>query len=51
MNRIGIDIGGTQLRIAAYDQDGNELAKEVMPNDHTLGPEANVQRLLDCIDG
>ena len=50
-NRIGIDIGGTQLRVAAYTADGTLLHKEVMPNDHTLGPAENLQRLVDCIEG
>ena len=50
-NRIGIDIGGTQLRVAAYNEDGEELAKEVMPNDHDLGPAENLQRLIDVIEG
>lgn len=50
-NRIGIDIGGTQLRVAAYTEEGTELAKEVIPNDHDLGPAENLQRLVDIIDG
>ncbi len=50
MNRIGIDIGGTQLRVAAYDEKGNELFKQAMPNDHSLGPAENLQRLVDCIE-
>jgi mannose-6-phosphate isomerase class I/predicted NBD/HSP70 family sugar kinase len=49
-NRIGIDIGGTQLRVAVYNEDGKELAKEVMPNDHDLGPAENLQRLVDVIN-
>ena len=49
-NRIGIDIGGTQLRVAAYNEDGEELAKEVMLNDHDLGPAENLQRLIDVIE-
>ena len=48
-NRIGIDIGGTQLRVAAYNEDGLELAKEVMPNDFDLTPAENLQRLVDVI--
>ncbi len=49
-NRIGIDIGGTQLRVAAYNEDGEELAKAVMPNDHDLGPAENLQHLVDAIE-
>lgn len=51
MNRIGIDIGGTQLRVAAFDEASTLLAKEVMPNDVGLGPEANLGRLVDAIRG
>lgn len=49
-NRIGIDIGGTQLRVAAYNQDGEELAKTIIRNDHDLGPVENLQRLVGCIE-
>lgn len=49
-NRVGIDIGGTQLRVAVYSKDGDELAKQVMPNDHSLTPAENLQRLVDCIE-
>ena len=51
MNRIGIDIGGTQLRVAAFDGVGEMLFKEVMPNDSTQGPEANLARLAAAIEG
>lgn len=50
MNRIGIDIGGTQLRVAAYDDKGTELFKQVMPNDHALGPGGNLKRLVEAIE-
>lgn len=46
MYRIGIDIGGTQLRVAAYDQGGVQVAKAIMPNNHELGPEENCDRLI-----
>lgn len=49
MNRIGIDIGGTQLRVAAYSAEGEQLARKVMENDHSLGPERNLDRLVDAI--
>ena len=51
MNRIGIDIGGTQLRVAAFDDAGRMLFKEVMPNDQAQGPEANLARLAAVIEG
>ena len=49
-NRVGIDIGGTQLRAAVYNQDGEELAKTIMLNDHNLSPAENLQRLVGCIE-
>jgi glucokinase len=58
MNRIGVDIGGTQLRVAALDEEGSMLAlpdgslcRMAIPNDHSLGPEGNLTRLVDCIKG
>lgn len=50
MNRIGMDIGGTQLRVAAYDDEGVQLAREVMAHDHSVGPEANLDKLVAAID-
>ncbi|RVU97664.1 ROK family protein [Coriobacteriales bacterium OH1046] len=50
MHSIGIDIGGTQLRVAALGQDGRLIAKQAVPNDRTLSPQENVGRLLDCIE-
>ncbi len=50
MNRIGIDIGGTQLRVAAYAEDGTLLHRQAMANDHDLSPRENLQRLVDCIE-
>lgn len=49
MNYIGIDIGGTQLRVAAYDGNGVEIKKVIMPNDHTLGPRENCNNLISAI--
>lgn len=51
MRRIGIDIGGTQLRVAAFEQDGTLVKKEAMPNDHNLGPAGNLERLTRAIEG
>lgn len=49
MNRIGIDIGGTQLRVAAFDGGGRNLFKEVFRNDCTCGPEKNLDQLVSAI--
>ncbi len=49
MNRIGMDIGGTQLRVAAYDDEGRQLAREVFAHDHEVGPEANLDKLVAAI--
>ncbi|RVU96926.1 ROK family protein [Coriobacteriales bacterium OH1046] len=49
MNRIGIDIGGTQLRVAACDGEGAILFKEAFPNDRACGPEENLGRLVSAL--
>lgn len=51
MNRIGIDIGGTQLRVAAFSHEGALLAKEVFANDRRRGPEENLAKLAAAIEG
>ena len=51
MNRIGMDIGGTQLRVAAYSQSGELLARKAIANDHSLGPRENLDRLMGFVDG
>ncbi|MDO4539373.1 MAG: ROK family protein [Coriobacteriales bacterium] len=51
MNRIGMDIGGTQLRVAAFDDNGALVAREAVANDHELGPEKNLSRLMSFVDG
>jgi glucokinase len=50
-NRIGVYIGGKHLRVAAYDEDGAELAIGVVPNDFDLSPAENLQRIVDIIEG
>lgn len=51
MRRIGIDIGGTQLRVAAFEEDGTLVTKVAMPNNHGLGPAGNLERLARVIEG
>ena len=51
MNRIGMDIGGTQLRVAAYNDEGEQLARESIAHDHRLGPRENLNKLMDFVDG
>ena len=51
MNRIGMDIGGTQLRVAAYNDEGEQLARESIAHDHSLGPRENINKLMDFVDG
>ena len=51
MRRIGIDIGGTQLRVATFEGDGVLVTKAAMPNDHTKGPAENLERLACAIEG
>lgn len=50
MNRIGMDIGGTQLRVAAFDENNQVVEREAIPNDHTQGPQENLDRLLDIVN-
>lgn len=50
MNRIGMDIGGTQLRVAAFGEDNHLVARESVLNDHSRGPRENLGGLLDIVD-
>lgn len=50
MNYIGIDIGGTQMRVAAYNENGMEMKKVSMPNDHLLGARENCNNLIAAIN-
>lgn len=50
MNYIGIDIGGTQMRVAAYDENGEEVQKVVVPNNHAAGPHENCNQLIEAIN-
>jgi glucokinase len=47
---IGIDLGGTNLRAAAFDASGNLLARRVRSSDHHLGPEAVVEGIGSLVD-
>lgn len=51
VNRIGIDIGGTQLRVAAFGEDGELLERAAVANEADLGSEGNLARLVDAISG
>ncbi|MBR3311184.1 MAG: ROK family protein [Solobacterium sp.] len=42
----GIDIGGTQLRLGIFDENGNLLDVFKTDNDRSLGGEKNIDRLL-----
>ena len=50
MKRIGIDIGGTQLRIASFDEDYEIIKVNKIPNDRSLSARDNLCRLLDTFD-
>ena len=50
MNRVGMDIGGTQLRVALYSDEGEQLGRETMAHDHALGPRENLDRLVACLE-
>ena len=49
MKRVGVDIGGTQLRCAIFDQDGNILEKFKIRNDRSLSAKENLDRLIAFI--
>ena len=51
MTYAGIDIGGTQLRIGVFDDDGTLAAVFKTANDRSLGGERNMARLLDYVKG
>lgn len=51
MTRVGMDIGGTQLRVAAFADDGTIQYKAAIANDHTLGPRQNLDRLIATLEG
>lgn len=50
MARIGMDIGGTQMRVAAFTDEGELLKRASIKNDHNLGPKDNLDRLMVIVD-
>src|ERR1700678_1477272 len=46
---VGVDLGGTNLRIAAFDSQWNRLAFINLPTRASLGPEAVVRDMCDAI--
>lgn len=50
MNKIGIDIGGTQLRCAIFDEDGKLIKKVKFENERDLGCTGNLNKLIDFIN-
>lgn len=51
MRRVGVDIGGTQLRVAILEEDGTLVAKMAIPNDRGMGPVGNLERIARAIEG
>ena len=49
MTYAGIDIGGTQLRIGIFEEDGTLSHVFKTGNDRTLGGERNIDRLLEYV--
>jgi glucokinase len=49
MTYAGIDIGGTQLRIGIFEEDGTLRHVFKTGNDRTLGGERNIDRLLEQV--
>lgn len=50
MKMIGIDLGGTKINAAVFDEDGNILRRTSMPSDGCLGREAVMERLVKIIE-
>lgn len=46
---LGIDLGGTSLRVGAFDQDFRPIAGRVMPTRVGSGPEAVVHDMADAV--
>ena len=46
---IGVDLGGTNLRIAAFDSDWKRLASVTLPTRVSAGPDAVVADMCDAI--
>lgn len=49
MKRIGIDIGGTQLRCAIFNSDGNLLSRFRTANDRSIKAEENADKIINFI--
>ncbi len=46
---LGIDLGGTSLRVGAFDQNFHSIASRVMPTRVRSGPEAVVHDMADAV--
>ncbi len=42
---VGVDVGGTNIKVGLLDNEGRTLAKLSLPTDAAQGPEASVQRM------
>ena len=49
MHTAGIDIGGTQLRAAVFDDANHMIAAHKVENDRALSGEKNLERLIDFL--
>lgn len=47
---LGIDLGGTNVRVGVIDQNGKLLAQNSLPIEARRGPQAGLQRILQLID-
>lgn len=50
MNKIGIDIGGTQLRCSIFNEYGKIMKKTKFENESNLGCTKNLSKLIDFIN-
>lgn len=49
MKTVGMDIGGTQVRAAVFDENGLLLDKYIIPNDKNIGAAGNMDKLIDFV--
>jgi glucokinase len=47
---VGIDLGGTNLKVAAVSEDGRALASRITRTDASRGPDAIIADMVDLVD-
>ena len=47
---VGIDLGGTNVKIGCFDSELNMVSKTSVPTDAEMGPQAVVDRIAETIE-